>query len=345
MKLDTLLLSRPADAATQARFLADTGIDGLFSVEGVNDPFTGLTVAATAVDVDLYTNIAVAFPRSPMTTAYQSWDLQGLTGGRFSLGLGTQVRANVERRYGATWSNPVERMREFVTATKAIFDCWQHGTRLDFRGEHYTHTLMQPTFNPGAVEGGPPPVLVGALGPRMTRMATEVADGILLHPFTTERYLRDEQWPRVDEGLHDTGRSKNAFTVVCEAIVCTGRDEDELAEAEAGVRGLLAFYGSTPAYRAPLELHGYGDLQPELNRLAKEGRWDEMTGLIDDDLLRTFAVHGSPAEVGAEAHPPLRGDGRPHRLLPALRRAARPGGRDHRVVPRRCWPKRRLRAS
>lgn len=300
MKLDTLLLGEPTAAAERARQLEELGLDGVFGFEGPGDVFTPLVLAADATELDVYTNVAIAFPRSPMTTAYQAWDLQKVAGGRFALGLGTQVRANIEKRYSATWSHPVERMREFVLATKAIFACWQHGERLDFRGEYYTHTLMQPNFNPGPVTGGPPPVLVGALGPRMTRMATEVADGVLLHPFTSERFVREQSLPRIEDGLTAAGRARDDVTVVGEAIVCAGRDERELAEAEAGARSLLGFYGSTPSYRPALELHGWGDLQPELNRLSKQGGWTQMGELVDDEVLRTFAVHGEPAAVGRE---------------------------------------------
>ena len=299
-KLDTLLLAEPAAAASRAVELADLGVDGVFSFEGVGDVFTPLVLAAAVADIDVYTNVAIAFPRSPMTTAYSAWDLQKLAGGRFSLGLGTQVKANIEKRYSAVWSKPVDRMREFVLALRAIFASWQDGERLDFRGEHYTHTLMQPTFNPGPVDGGPPPILLGALGPKMTRMATEVADGILLHPFTSEQFVREHSAPRILDGLTAAERPRDEFTVVCEAIVCAGRDERELADAEVGVKGLLSFYGSTPAYRPALELHGWGDLQPELNRLSKTGGWAEMSGLVDDDLLHTFAVHGHPRDVGRQ---------------------------------------------
>lgn len=300
MKLDTLLLAEPAEASERASALADLGVDGLFTFEGVGDVFTPLVLAAAATDLDLYSNVAIAFPRSPMTTAYTAWDLQKLAGGRFALGLGTQVRANIEKRYSAPWTDPVGRMREFVLALRAIFACWEHGERLDFRGDYYTHTLMQPTFNPGPVTGGPPPILLGALGPRMTAMAAEVADGVLLHPFTTEDFVRGHSAPRIDDGLRAAGRERHDFTVVCEAIVCAGRDERELAEAEAGTRALLAFYGSTPAYRPVLESIGVGDLQGELNRMSKQGRWEEMGTLINDDILEAFAVIGEPGSIAGQ---------------------------------------------
>ena len=299
MQIDTVLMADPAGAADQARFLADLGFDGVFTFEGIGDLFVPLTLAAAATDLTVYSNIAVAFPRSPMHLAYTAWDLQKLSGGRFMLGLGTQVRANIERRFSAPWSKPVERMSEFVAATKAIFAAWQDGERLDFRGEFYTFTLMQPMFNPGPNPFGPPPILVGALGPRLTRAVATHADGLLLHPFMTERFIHDQTLPNIARGLEAGGRRSEDFSVVATAIVCTGRDEAEQAVADAGTRGLLGFYGSTPAYRPVLEAHGWGELQDELNSLSKQGRWSEMSGLIDDEMLATLAVRDEPAAVGA----------------------------------------------
>jgi probable F420-dependent oxidoreductase len=234
-----------------------------------------------------------------MHLAYQAWDLQRLSGGRFALGLGTQVRPHIERRYSATWDKPVARMAELVGAVRAVFACWQEGERLDFRGDHYELTLMGPAFDPGPLDVGPPPIWIGALGPRMTRMVAGTADGLLLHPFSTESFLRDHTLPLVAEGLAAADRAPADLTVVGEAIVCAYRDEAEQEAAEAGTRWLLAFYGSTPAYRPVLESIGYGGLQPELNTLSKQGRWDEMAGLIDVPLLEQVSVRGTPAEVGA----------------------------------------------
>ena len=300
VKIDTVLLADPAHAADQARSLADLGFDGVFTFEGIGDVFVPLTLAAAATDLTVYSNVAIAFPRSPMHVAYTAWDLQKLSGGRFMLGLGTQVKANIERRFSAQWEHPVERMTEFVAATKAIFAAWQDGERLDFRGDFYTFTLMQPTFNPGPNPFGPPPILVGALGPRLTRAVAAHADGLLLHPFMSERFLRDQTLPQVDRGLDSAGRTRDDFSIVATTIVCTGRNEDEMATAVAGTRGLLAFYGSTPAYRPVLDAHGWGDLQPELNTLSKQGRWDEMAGLVDDEILATLAVWAEPAAIAPE---------------------------------------------
>jgi probable F420-dependent oxidoreductase len=298
MKLDTLLSGDITDAHDMARELEDLGIDGVFTFEGPADPFDPLILTASATDLDIYSNLAIAFPRSPTTTAYQAWDLQKLSHGRFMLGLGTQVKANIERRYGASWGKPVAKMREFVEATRAVFRSWQDGERLDFQGDYYTLTLMQPMFNPGPIEWGPPPILLGALGPKMTRMTGEVADGILIHPFNTPRFLDEAMLPCLDDGLAASNRTRSDLTIVCDVMVATGRDEREMEAALAGVRGLLGFYGSTPAYRAPLEPYGWEELQPELNRMSKAGDWESMSGLIDDDMLHTLAVVGPPDEIG-----------------------------------------------
>jgi probable F420-dependent oxidoreductase len=300
MQIDTVLLSEPANAAEQSRHLAELGFDGIFTFEGIGDVFLPLALAAAATDLTIYSNVAIAFPRSPMHVAYTAWDLQKLSGGHFMLGLGTQVKANIERRFSAQWEHPVERMTEFVAATKAIFRAWQDGERLDFRGDFYTFTLMQPTFNPGPNPFGPPPILVGALGPRLTRAVAASADGLLLHPFMSEQFMREQTLTNVDLGLAAADRQRADFSIVATTIVCTGRDEAEMATARAGTRALLAFYGSTPAYRPVLDAHGWGDLQPELNTLSKQGRWAEMGALVDDEILTTLAVCGEPAAVGPE---------------------------------------------
>jgi probable F420-dependent oxidoreductase len=300
MQIDTVLLSEPANAAEQSRHLAELGFDGIFTFEGIGDVFLPLALAAAATDLTIYSNVAIAFPRSPMHVAYTAWDLQKLSGGHFMLGLGTQVKANIERRFSAQWEHPVERMTEFVAATKAIFRAWQDGERLDFRGDFYTFTLMQPTFNPGPNPFGPPPILVGALGPRLTRAVAASADGLLLHPFMSEQFMREQTLTNVDLGLAAADRQRADFSIVATTIVCTGRDEAEMATARAGTRALLAFYGSTPAYRPVLDAHGWGDLQPELNTLSKQGRWEEMGALVDDEILATLAVCGEPGAIGPE---------------------------------------------
>lgn len=300
MLVDLQLDARPDHALARARELTEAGAAGLFTFEGPHDVFLPLAAVAGQVDADLMTNVAIAMPRSPMHLAHTAWDLQLMTGGRFRLGLGSQIRPHIEKRYGATWSPPAARMREVVSAVRAILTAWQDGSRLDFRGEHTTHTLMPPTFVPGPNPFGPPPILLGALGPLMTRTAAEVADGLLVMPFHSHRHFHERTLPAVAEGLARAGRAVGDFAVFPQAIVAMGRTEAELDAARAGVRGLLAFYGSTPAYLPVLEVEGWAGLQPELNRLSKTGDVAAMTALVDDTMLATLAVTGTPEECAAE---------------------------------------------
>ncbi len=299
MKFDTQLTDGEA-APDHARRLEDLGLDGAFSFEGPHDVFTPLILAAgTTHSLELATNVAIAFPRNPIQLAHQANDLQLLSKGRFTLGLGTQVKAQIERRYGAEFERPVARMRDKVAALRAIFHSWETGERLDFHGEFSSHTLMTPTFDPGPNPYGTPPIAIGALGPQMVRLAAEVADGLLVMPFNTAAHFRERTLPAIEEGLVRGGRARSDLEVTAEIIVCCGRDDAELETATSGSRWLLAFYGSTPAYRPVLEVEGWGDLQPELNRLSKAGRWDEMPSSIDDTMLATLAAVGSPKEVAA----------------------------------------------
>ncbi|VFA88236.1 TIGR03617 family F420-dependent LLM class oxidoreductase [Gordonia paraffinivorans] len=298
MRIHTALFG-PQQAAERARALRDVGIDGIFTFDGPHDVFSPLFAAAAVDDVALMTNVAIAFPRNPITVAHQANDLQLLSGGRFTLGLGTQIRPQIEKRFGVPFERPVDRMVEFVAALRAVFDAWNNGTRLNFEGEFYTHRLMTPMFNPGPNPHGVPPIFVGALGPRLTRAVAEHADGLLVMPFTSDAFVRESILPRVDAGLAASGRRREDFAVVPEIIVATGRTEEEFETSVAATRRLLSFYGSTPAYRPVLELHGYGDLQTELNLLSKQGRWAEMAGLVDDRLLELIAAHGSPRDVAA----------------------------------------------
>lgn len=298
-KIDTQLRSF-ADAPAEAAQLAEAGVDGLFSFEGAHDPFVPLTLAAPNTSVDLYTNVAIAPPRNPMQLAYLANDLQLLTGGRFMLGLGSQIKPQIEKRFGASFDPPVVRMREFVLAMRAIFLAWESGERLRFEGRFYRHTLMTPTFNPGPNPHRAPPILLGALGPQMTKMAAETADGLLVMPFSSERFFAGYTMPNVIEGLQRGGRDRSDFSVVSQAILAVGRTDGEYQNAVQGVKGLLSFYGSTPSYRPVLDAHGWGDLHVQLNTLSKQGRWAEMSGLIDDDVLHTIAICGTPKEVAAQ---------------------------------------------
>ena len=295
MKIMTALFG-PTDALERAQVLKEAGASGVFTFEGPFDVFTPLVLASSVKNLDVMSNVAIAFPRNPIQLAHQANDLQLISEGRFILGLGTQIRAQIEKRYGVEFDHPVARMKELVGALRAIFATWNEGERLDFRGEYYRHTLMTPTFVPGPNPYGPPPIYLGALGPRLTRATAEVADGLLVMPFGSKRFLHESTLPAVREGLAAAGRSESDFEVVPEIIVSveTGRDDDH-----ASTRMLLAFYGSTPAYRPVLDAHGWGDLQPELNAMSKQGRWQEMATLIDDEILHTIAACGTPSEVAA----------------------------------------------
>lgn len=297
MKIDTML-SGLVEAGDHARQLEELGIDGGFTFEGPHDIFAPLIVAAGATSsLELLTNVAIAFPRNPVQLAHQAYDLQQLSQGRFTLGLGTQIRAQVEKRYGAAFDRPVARMRELVAAVRAVFHTWETGERLDFRGEFTSHTLMPPMFNPGPNPFGMPPIALGGLGPQMVRLAAEVADGLLVMPFNTGKHFRQRTLPAIEEGLVRGGRTRSDLLVTGEVIVCCGRGEEELATAQTAGRWLLAFYASTPSYRPVLEVEGWEDLQPELNALSKAGRWADMPGLIDDVMLTTLAAVGSPSDV------------------------------------------------
>lgn len=296
MKIDVALDAPLGRVAQQAQAYAAAGADGAFTLEANRDVFFPLVLAAHS-GLELYPYVAIAFPRSPMHVAYQAWDLARLSGGRFALGLGTQIRPHVERRYGANWDRPVRQMRQYVEALRAVFATFQHGAPLDFRGDYHTLTLMTPTFLPGPLDCGPPPIWVGALGPRMTEMAAEVADGVLTHPFVTPQYLREHTLPAVTAGLARSGRSRQELTLGAGVITAVYRDEAERQAAERAARFTCAFYGSTPSYRPTLDTHGLGHLQPVLRDLSKQGRWDQMADTVPDELLDLVCVRGTPSRV------------------------------------------------
>lgn len=288
------------DAGAEAARLERCGVDGVFAFEGPHDVFLPLALAATATDLAVMTNVAIAFPRNAVHLAHSAWDLQLLSRGRFTLGLGTQIRAHVERRFGVEFDRPVARMRDTVEAVRAVFATWADGAVLDHRGPYRTHTLMTPVFTPPPLEWGPPPVVVGGLGPRMCEMAAEVADGLAVMPVTSERFFTERTLPAVEAGRARRPGDRGGFELLPELIVCTGRDEAELAVADAGCRGLLGFYSSTPAYRPVFEIEGYGEIQPEAQDLTRAGRWDDLPSLIEDPLLSRISVRGTPAEVAQQ---------------------------------------------
>ena len=300
MKFDTMLAGLK-DAPAHARRLELLGVDGAFTFEGPHDVFTPLILAAGATTtLELATNVAIAFPRNPVQLAHQAYDLQLLSEGRFTLGLGSQIRAQVEKRYGASFDRPIARMREMVGALRAIFATWQTGEPLDFRGEFWSHTLMPPLFNPGPNPYGPPPIALGGLGPQMLRLAAELGDAVYVMPFNTAAHFVSRSLPAIEEGLARGGRDRSSLSVTGEVIICCGRSEAEAEAARAAGRWLLSFYASTPAYRPVLEAEGWEALQPELNVLSKSGRWQEMPGLIDDGMLAALVAVGSPKEVASD---------------------------------------------
>ncbi|HSP96803.1 MAG TPA: TIGR03617 family F420-dependent LLM class oxidoreductase [Candidatus Dormibacteraeota bacterium] len=296
--LTTLELTQVPAAA---RDLAALGYDGLFTFEGKGDPFLPLVLAAEhASGVTLGTAVALAFPRSPMHLAYIGHDLQAQSRGRFVLGLGAQIRTHIEKRFSAAYDHPVARMRELVLALRAIWRCWYEGERLDFRGRFYRHTLMTPIFEPAPHSFGPPPVYLAGVQPRMTAVAGEVADGLIVHPFNSRRFLERDLLPALEQGCARGGRPRAAVTVMCQALVATGFSDAERELATTMVRGQIAFYASTPAYRPVLEAHGWGPLQEELHALSKRGEWGTMGDRISDEMLATFAAVGTPEEIPAQ---------------------------------------------
>ncbi|MBI3213086.1 MAG: LLM class F420-dependent oxidoreductase [Mycobacterium sp.] len=291
LKIDRGVPSQLERVPAVARELEESGYDGCWTGEINHDPFLPMLLAAEHTSrIELGTSIAVAFARNPMTVAQLGWDLQAYSQGRFILGLGTQVQAHVEKRFGMPWSHPVPRMREFVAALREIWSCWRTGERLRFEGRFYNHTLMTPMFTPEPVDVPAPRIFLAAVGESMTEMCGEVADGLLAHAFSTRRYLEEVTVPALQRGLSRSGRGRAQIQVSSPVFVVTGRDEDELAAAAGAFRKQIAFYASTPAYRPVLDLHGWGDLQPELRRLSLDGDWDAMTDLIDDEVLCAFAV-------------------------------------------------------
>jgi probable F420-dependent oxidoreductase len=301
MKIDGGIGFDPDGIAAQAVKAEESGYDGVWSAETNHDPFLPIAIGAAATEkLEFGTGIAVAFARNPMTLAVLANDLQLLTKGRFMLGMGSQIKPHITKRFSMPWSHPAPRMRELILAIRAIWRTWETGEPLAFRGEFYTHTLMTPFFDPGPNPYGNPKILLAAVGELMTEVAGEVGDGFLVHGFSTERYLREVSLPALERGAAKAGKTRADLTVSYPGFIVTGPDEQSMEAAAKGVREQIAFYGSTPAYRPVLELHGWGDLQPELNTLSKRGEWVQMGELINDDILNTFAVVAPLDQVAAE---------------------------------------------
>ncbi len=286
----------PLEVEAAAVRAEDDGYDGFGASETRHDVFSALALAARATSrITLQSAIAVAFARTPMTLAVQANDIQLISSGRFQLGLGSQVKPHIERRFAMPWSHPAARMEEFVAAVRAIWHAWATGDRLRFKGEFYQHTLMTDFFDPGPNPYGNPPILLAAVGDLMTAVAARAADGLMIHPLTTASYLRERTLPAVREA-----RGKlDGFTLILPALVVLGASVSERAVAEQAVRGQIAFYGSTPAYRAVLDMHGWGELADRLHRMSRRQAWAEMAAAIPDDVLDAFAVSGDAATVAA----------------------------------------------
>jgi probable F420-dependent oxidoreductase len=306
MKVDGGIGTNLTKVAEQAKEAERAGYSGVWTAETAHDPFFPLLLAAEHTEtLELGTSIAVAFARNPMTLANIGWDLQAFSKGRFVLGLGSQIKPHITKRFSMEWSHPAPRMREMILAIRAIWDTWENGTPLAFRGDFYTHTLMTPFFTPDRADlvgFGVPKIFLAGVGEKMTEVAGEVCDGFLCHGFTTEKYLREVTIPALQRGREKAGKTMEGFEIMGPSFVVTGGDEGEMEKAAAGTRQQIAFYGSTPAYRGVLDVHGWGGLQDELNTLSKQGKWVEMGSLIDDEVLNTFAVVGEPERIAPELH-------------------------------------------
>ena len=291
----------PVALAERAARAEAEGFDGVGAAETRHDPFLALALAARETSrIELLSTIAVAFARSPMTVAQTAFDLQSISNGRFLLGLGSQVKPHVERRFSMPWSRPAARMAEFVQAVRAIWSTWQTGEPLRFRGEFYTHTLMTPFFSPPPLQVGPPPIWIAAVGERMTEVAGSVGDGLHAHSFTTPRYLAEVSVPALRRGAGQAGRDAAQLGVALPALIAVGDDQASLDTAIRATKGQIAFYGSTPTYLPVLEAHGWGDLHERLHLASRRGDWAAMPDLVPDEVLATFAAVGSATEVAEE---------------------------------------------
>lgn len=298
MKIDTNLPGRLDRVPDAARSIEARGYQGGWTAETAHDPFLPLALAAEHTErLEIGTAIAVAFARNPMLLANLGYDLHAYSGGRMMLGLGSQIKPHITKRFSMEWSRPAARMREMVEAIRAIWHAWDTGERLNFRGDFFTHSLMTPFFDPGPNPHGQPRIFVAAVGEHMLATTGAVADGWISHPFTTPSYLREVGLATIHRAADEAGRSATDIEVSLPAFVVTGVDEAEMAVASQSVRQQVAFYGSTPAYQAVLEHHGWGDAHAELNSMSKRGDWDAMADVIDGDMLDHFAVVAEPADV------------------------------------------------
>jgi probable F420-dependent oxidoreductase len=296
--LNTLPQADLRQTAASAKASEAAGYDALMSMENKHDPFLAHALAAVSTDrIELGTSVAISFPRSPMVVANLCWDLQNASRGRFVLGLGPQVRPHNERRFSVPWTAPAPRMREYVQALRAIWTNWETGEKLDFRGKHYTFTLMPPYFMPPSTGQKMVPITLAAVGEHSLRMAGEVGDGVRLHPFCTRRYVEEAILPRLREGMARTGRERAHFEISGGGFIATGKDEAATAQQFEWVRGRVGFYGTTPSYWPVFEMHGLGDLGRELNQMSKQGKWAELAVRVPDDVVRLFTAVGTHQEI------------------------------------------------
>jgi len=299
MKIDSLFQPRDlVDAAATAREMEGMGFDGLWTVEAQHDPFLPLAAAAPATKTaTLGTAIAVAFPRSPMLLAHTAWDLAAYSGGRFILGLGTQVKGHNERRFSVKWESPGKKLREVILSIRAIWDCWHNGTPLDFRGEFFQFTLMTPFFSPGPIEHPKVPIFIAGVNPYVTRLAGELGDGFHIHPFHSPRFIRERILPEIEAGAAKAGRARSALELSTQEFIGVGESRAEIAAEREKIRQQISFYASTKAYRPVLDVHGWGDLAPSLGRLAAQGEWDKMAREVTDEMVDAYSVAGGPDEI------------------------------------------------
>lgn len=299
MKLDTgLMASNLRDVPAHAQAAEDIGFDALWTAETAHDPFFPLIVAAEHTKkIKLGTAIAVAFPRSPMVLAQIGWDLQALSGGRFILGLGTQVKGHNERRFGVRWEHPGPKLREMIQMIRAIWDCWQNDTRPSFNGKFYNFTLMTPFFNPGPIAHPEIPIYIAGVNEYMCQLAGELCDGFHIHPFHSLKYLDEVVFPNVEKGLQKTGRARRQVAMSTTAFVITGANAAEVEAAKAPVRQQISFYASTRTYSGVLEVHGWGDASARLNEKAAKGDWAGMANEITDEMLDVYAIAGTFDEI------------------------------------------------
>ena len=302
MKLDAALAveaARLSEAGKIARAAEAVGFGALWTPETKHNGFFPLLIAADhTAEIELGTAVAIAFARSPMVIAQEAWDLQTFSGGRFILGLGTQVKAHIERRYGMQWDPPVPKLRDYIKALRAIWNSWQTGEKLDYRGQFYNHTLMSPFFNPGPIADPHIPIYIAGVNEGLARLAGELCEGFHVHPFHSVAYLNGVVRPQIAAGAAKTGRAPSDVALVSSVFMITGPDEASMEGMRQFARDQIAFYASTPTYRVVLAAHGWEDVGEQLSRLAATRRWGEMGKLISDEMLDVFAVQAPFDRLG-----------------------------------------------